>query len=147
MKRIYTIGFTKKTAEEFFSILRLNNIDIVLDIRLNNTSQLAAFTKFPDIRYFLQEICKINYLHDTKFAPNDDILRRYKKKEIDWEQYVIEFEELMDVRNLNKHIMKLYDIDKNICLLCSESSSKNCHRSLVANRFKDTLELIDIINL
>lgn len=144
---IYTIGFTKRKAEEFFSLLKKDDIEIILDIRLNNTSQLAGFTKFPDIRYFLKEICNIEYIHDVKFSPSGEILKRYKNKEIRWEQYIIEFDDLMKERNIEEYILKHYNLDKKICLLCSEYSSKNCHRSLVANRFKDIFKSLDIINL
>lgn len=144
---IYTIGFTKKKAEEFFTLLKENGIGVVLDIRLNNTSQLAAFAKFPDIKYFLKEICNMEYIHDIRLSPTNEILKRYKNKEIDWEQYVLEFGNLMEERDINKYILSHYNLDKKICLLCSEASFKNCHRSLVANRFKDIFRLIDIINL
>ncbi|MEG0566355.1 MAG: DUF488 family protein, partial [Hungatella sp.] len=69
MDKIYTIGFTKKSAEKFFDLLIRNNISIVLDIRLNNTSQLAGFSKFPDIKFFLEKIGGIDYLSDIRFAP------------------------------------------------------------------------------
>lgn len=145
--KIYTIGFTKKKAEDFFTLLKENDIEIILDIRLNNTSQLAAFTKFPDIRYFLKEICNIEYIHDVRFSPSNETLKRYKNKEINWEQYILEFNALMEERNINKYILENYNLDKKICLLCSEVSSKNCHRSLVANRFKEIFKSVGIINL
>jgi len=145
--KIYTIGFTKKKAEEFFTLLRENGIEIVLDIRLNNTSQLAAFAKFPDIKYFLKKICDIEYIHDVRFSPSSEMLKRYKNKEIDWEQYVLKFEVLMEKRDIGKHILEHYNLDRKICLLCSEVSSKNCHRSLVANRFRDIFGLTYIVDL
>ena len=80
MIKIYTIGFTKKTAEQFFSILNDNHIDIVVDVRLNNSSQLAGFSKYPDIEFFLDKICSIGYKHDLHFAPSESTLTRYKLK-------------------------------------------------------------------
>lgn len=144
---IYTIGFTRKGAEKFFTLLRKNGIRTVLDIRLNNTSQLAAFAKFPDIKYFLKEICDIEYIHDIRFSPSSKILKRYRNKEIDWEQYILEFNSLMEERDINRHILEHYNLDRKICLLCSEVSSKNCHRSLIANRFKTIFGLADIVDL
>ena len=80
MKNIFTIGFTKKTAEEFFTLLEKNHVSKIVDVRLNNTSQLAAFSKFPDIEFFLKRILNVGYVHDKNFAPTEDILNRYKKK-------------------------------------------------------------------
>lgn len=147
INRIYTIGFTKKTAEKFFCLLKENKVEIVLDIRLNNTSQLASFTKFPDIKYFLNEICGIEYIHDLSFSPSDETLKKYKSKKINWEEYVLEFNITMEERNINEYIKEHYNLDKSICLLCSEMTANNCHRSLIAKRFKDVFEVVEIINL
>ena len=109
-----------------------------MNIRLNNTSQLAGFSKFPDIKYFLKELCSIDYISDVKFAPTDQILKDYKAKRISWDEYVIQFNELMKLRKITE-----YD---NICLLCSEEKPINCHRSLVAKYFSEVLGG-NIINL
>lgn len=141
METIFTIGFTKKTAQTFFELLKNNKINTVLDVRLNNTSQLAGFSKYPDIEFFLYEICNINYISDTKFAPTEQILKDYKKKEISWDNYVLEFNKVMDLRKIDEYIKikyKDYAYD-NICLLCSEDKYINCHRSLVARHFSDVL--------
>ena len=42
---IYTIGFTQKSAEQFFEAIKKNNIELLIDVRLNNKSQLAGFSK------------------------------------------------------------------------------------------------------
>lgn len=148
MDNIYTIGFTKKSAETFFSLLQKNNIDILVDVRLNNTSQLAGFSKYPDIKYFLNQICSIQYISDTRFAPEEWILKDYKSKKISWEQYVVHFDELMEKRDINSHIVSNYDEfnNKNICLLCSEEKPVHCHRLLIAQRFKKIYNT-NIINL
>lgn len=141
MNTIFTIGFTKKTAQIFFELLKNNKVNTVLDVRLNNTSQLAGFSKYPDIEFFLNEICNINYISDTKFAPTEQILKDYKKKKISWDNYVLEFNKVMDLRKIDEYIKikyKDYAYD-NICLLCSEEKHINCHRSLVARRFSDVL--------
>ena len=102
--KIYTIGFTKKTAEDFFNILKKNNIKIVYDIRLNNTTQLAGFTKGRDLEYFLREILSIKYIHDNKFSPTKEILNDYKKNRIDWDTYENRFNALLDSRTLESYI-------------------------------------------
>lgn len=89
---------------------------------MNNTSQLAGFSKYPDIEFFLNEICDISYIIDTKFAPTEQILKDYKKKKISWDSYVLEFNKVMDLRKIDRYIKikyKDYPYD-NICLLCSE---------------------------
>lgn len=148
MNNIYTIGFTKKSAEAFFGLLQENQVEILLDVRLNNTSQLAGFSKYPDIKYFLDKICGIEYISDVKFAPEEWILKDYKSKKITWEQYVIHFHELMERRNITDHIKTHYSllIDKRICLLCSEEKPDNCHRLLIAQRFKEIFD-VNIVNL
>lgn len=138
MDNIYTIGFTKKSAETFFGLLHENHVEVLLDVRLNNTSQLAGFSKYPDIKYFLDIICGIEYISDTKFAPEEWILKEYKAKKITWGQYVIYFNEIMEKRNIMDYIKVSYGklVDKRICLLCSEEKADNCHRRLIAQRFK-----------
>lgn len=147
MKKIFTIGFTKKTAQQFFELLEINDIKLVLDIRLNNTSQLAAFSKYPDIKYFLKEICDIQYMHDTKFSPSKNTLTKYKKKNISWEQYVEEFDKTMKDRNIIEHIKSNYSKLDQICLLCSEATFENCHRSLVARDFKSCFNFLEVVHI
>lgn len=141
MEKIFTIGFTKKTAQVFFELLKNNRVNMVVDVRLNNTSQLAGFSKYPDIKYFLKQICGIDYISDVKFAPTEQILKDYKAKKISWEDYVLQFDELMDIRKINEYIEVKYSNVPydNICLLCSEEKPTNCHRSLVANHFNYVL--------
>lgn len=149
MNTIFTIGFTKKTAQNFFEILSHNQIEIILDIRLNNTSQLSAFSKYPDIKFFLQKICDIEYIHDINFSPNENTLKKYKKKIIDWQHYICEFNNTMFERNIINYIKDNYTniIDKRICLLCSEPTAINCHRSLVAKYFVNCFDNLNIIHL
>ncbi len=134
---IYTIGFTKSSAEHFFSRLIKSNIEVVLDVRMNNTSQLAGFSKYPDIEYFLKSIANIQYMNDINFAPTESILKDYKNKDISWDDYEKRFAVLMDERNIEEYIKKNYDIalKKNVCLLCSEDKANKCHRRLIAEYF------------
>ena len=147
MGKIYTIGFTKKTAEDFFTLLENNHVRKLIDVRLNNTSQLAAFSNFPDIEFFFKKICSIEYFHDTTFAPTEDILSDYKKKIIDWTGYEIKFAKLMGERDIDKYIAEHYSDCNNYCLLCSEPTPEKCHRRLVAEKFSEVLKKIEIIHL
>jgi uncharacterized protein (DUF488 family) len=128
--KIFTIGFAGKSACEFFTKLRDAGIRRVIDVRLNNVSQLAGFTKRRDIEYFLKEIGKIEYIHRPEFAPTENILDAYKKKEIDWSEYESRFCQLMTERQL-ENLATCEEID-NACLLCSEAKPEKCHRRLVA---------------
>jgi len=147
MKHIYTLGFTQKTAQEFFELLKKNGIEFVIDIRINNTSQLAAFAKYPDIKYFLKAICNIEYIHDTVFSPTEEIMKNYKSKKTDWQQYKIDFDELLMQRNIENYIKEKYTLNKNICLLCSEAEPERCHRLLIAEKFTEVFKDIKIIHL
>lgn len=136
---LYTIGFTQTSAENFFTRLKTAGVNTVIDIRLNNRSQLAGFAKYPDIEWFLRSIAGIMYIYDDSFAPADEILKAYQKKEIDWSEYEKQFAELMKNRNIEDHIRLEYAslINQNICFLCSEPTPEHCHRRLVAQRFAD----------
>lgn len=148
MNSVYTIGFTKKSAQDFFELLEVNKIDVVLDVRLKNTSQLAGFSRYPDIEYFLKKIHEMDYISDTLFAPTEEILKNYKNKLINWDEYVCKYNKLMDERKIENHIAEEYgDLEgKRICLLCSEEKADHCHRRLVAERFMKIFEM-KIVNL
>lgn len=139
---IFTIGFTQKSAHVFFDLLTKNKVDLLIDVRLNNTSQLAGFAKFPDIQFFLKKIGSIDYIHDTTFSPTDDLLKNYKSKKVSWSEYEDMFENIMLDREINNYIKEQYTkySNQNICLLCSEPTEQHCHRRLVAEHFKEVLE-------
>lgn len=132
---IYTMGFTQKTAAQFFEKILNNKIQIVIDVRLNNQSQLAGFTKGKDLEYFLKVICNCLYEHETIFAPTKEILSSYKSGKIDWEKYVIEFDKLMISRKMVDYFEMKYLKYDNVLLLCSEPTPQNCHRRLLAEGF------------
>lgn len=142
--KIYTIGFTKKSAKDFFSILKKNNISKLIDIRLNNASQLAGFSKGPDLKYFLKELCEIDYTHDIDFAPTKEILDDYKKSRITWSQYEERFNDLLTNRNITSALNNYLSKPGEICLLCSESTPDNCHRRLVAEYAEKYFPDLDI---
>ncbi len=126
---IFTIGFTKKSAESFFSLIKSSGVKTLIDVRLNNISQLAGFSKRDDLRFFLKEICSVDYAHAPEFAPTKDILAAYKKNEISWERYEDKFINLLAQRNIEKQITPSL-LEKG-CLLCSEHKPHHCHRRLV----------------
>lgn len=132
--KILTIGFTEKKAERFFSLIQLSGAKRVVDVRLSNVSQLSGFAKKDDLKYFLKEICNVDYVHIPELAPTKEILSPYQKKEITWQQYEDRFLNLMAKRNIERHV-KPEVIDEG-CLLCSEHLPHQCHRRLVAEYLK-----------
>lgn len=131
--RLFTIGFTKKSAEKFFTKLSHSGVKRVIDIRLNNTSQLAGFAKKDDLSYFLKVICGIDYVYVPELAPTSDILDAYKKHKGDWAVYERRFLELMAQRGVEEIVPR--DLLDESCLLCSEEKPHHCHRRLVAEYF------------
>ena len=129
MIKVYTIGFTQTKAEQFFNQLKTNNVKKLVDVRLNNISQLAGYAKKSDLQYFLKEICAVEYVHAPELAPTKEILDPYKKSKSSWDVYEDKFMNLMDKRSIEK----IFNINffEDSCLLCSEKTPHNCHRRLV----------------
>jgi uncharacterized protein (DUF488 family) len=143
--RIFTIGFTKKSAESFFSLLTNSGAKRMVDVRLNNISQLAGFAKKDDLKYFLRAICGMDYLHLPELAPTQQMLDAYKKEKGDWAAYEVQFLDLMRSREVEKSISK--DVLSDACLLCSEDKPQHCHRRLVAEYLRDKWEDVEIVHL
>ncbi len=143
--KIFTIGFTKKSAKEFFEILKTNNIEQIIDIRLNNTSQLAGFTKKDNLEYFLKELCSIDYCHFIFLAPTKEIRDRYIKSK-DWDVYIKEYIELLDNRKVLDKLDKSY-FNRKSCFLCSEASADHCHRRLLVEYLKEHWDYVEIVHL
>jgi uncharacterized protein (DUF488 family) len=130
MSALFTIGFTQKTASEFFSKLQEAQVKTVVDTRLNNTGQLAGFAKRDDLKYFLERLIGVGYVHWLESAPTDEILGAYRKKKLSWDQYETEYRRLLEGRNLkDSEMVRTLD---SACLLCSEAKPHRCHRRLLA---------------
>lgn len=127
---VYTIGFTKRTAADFFGTLRRAGVKRLLDVRLNNSSQLAGFTKKEDLPFFLKEICGAEYIHEPLLAPTQDVLDDYKKRKGSWQDYERRFLQLMEQRRIEEKVdRQLFKVPT--ALLCSEATAQHCHRRLV----------------
>lgn len=142
---LFTIGFTKKNAKHFFELLKEAGVKRVIDTRLNNISQLAGFTKKPDLEYFLQQICQIEYIHFLELAPTKDILDGYKKNGGDWSTYEKQFLQLITERKIEEKVSP--DLLDGGCLLCSEATPHYCHRRLVAEYLSQKLGTLKIHHL
>ena len=143
---IHTIGFAKKSAAEFFDALRRAGIRRLIDVRLNNSSQLAGFTKRDDLRYFLREICGADYRHELALAPSKEILDAYKKGQISWEEYETRYVALLTERGAETAVdRRLFDAPA--VLLCSEPTAEHCHRRLAAEYLAGKWEDVRIVHL
>ena len=134
---IYTIGFTKKSAKEFFEALRGSGAKHLLDIRLHNTSQLAGFTKRDDLCYFLKQIVNMEYHEMPILAPEDSSLNEYRKTG-DWAKFEQSYLELIRQRQVELHIDPTLFEDGAV-LLCSEAEPDHCHRRLAAEHIVRSL--------
>jgi uncharacterized protein (DUF488 family) len=142
---LFTVGFVKKSAQGFFEHLKRAGVKKLVDIRLNNVSQLAGFTKKSDLAYFLKAIAGIGYEHRPEFAPTKEILDAYKKKKLTWPEYEQQFSRLMAERHIETQATPA-DLD-HACLLCSEPTAEKCHRRLVAEYLKSKWGDVDICHL
>ena len=132
---ISTIGFTKKSAQKFFHLLRRSGAKRLIDVRLNNVSQLAGFAKRDDLAFFAKEMCDVDYVHLPILAPTQEMLDTYKKQGGDWSDYEKRFLDLMSARKIEDRLSREQLSDG--CLLCSEDKPHQCHRRLVAEYLRD----------
>jgi len=143
--KLFTIGFTQKSAEKFFGLLRQPGLVRLVDIRLNNVSQLAGFAKKADLEYFAKTINGISYVHLPELAPSAEILQAYKTNGNDWASYEQQFMALMATRQIESNTPR--NLIDGACLLCSEASPAHCHRRLVAQYFQAACGKLEIQHL
>lgn len=143
--RVFTIGFTKTSAETFFGRLQKAGVKKITDVRLNNVSQLAGFAKKDDLRYFLRVICGIEFEHSPELAPTQEMLDAFKKQRGDWAEYANRFLELMASRRIEQVVAR--DVLDGACLLCSEDKPHHCHRRLVLEYLKEKWGDLEIHHL
>ena len=142
--KLFTIGFTKTPAEHFFGRLSEARVKTLIDVRLNNVSQLSGFAKKDDLRYFAQSICGIGYAHRPELAPTKDMFDAYKRSKGDWSVYARRFLELMARRRIETMDRSALE---GACLLCSEDTPHHCHRRLVAEYLRDAWGDVEIEHL
>jgi uncharacterized protein (DUF488 family) len=143
--RLYTIGFTKKSAETFFSALRDSGATRVVDVRIRNVSQLAGFAKRTDLPYFLREICAMDYVHLPILAPTIELRDAILRRTIDWSRYEEEFLQLMRERQVETVVPR--EVIANACLLCTEDLPHRCHRRLVAQYLDAQWGGVEVVHL
>jgi uncharacterized protein (DUF488 family) len=143
--KVFTIEFTKKSAKRFFELLRASGAKRVVDVRLNNVSQLAGFSKKDDLAYFVKAICGMDYVHLPALAPTQEMLDQYRRQHRDWKIYELRFLALMKQRRIEETIPK--EAISGGCLLCSEDKPYHCHRRLVMEYLKQYWGAVDVSHL
>ncbi len=143
--KLFTTGFTNKSACRFFDLLLESRVKRILGVRINNGSQLAGFAKKDDLSYFLEKICGMDYVHLPDLGATKELLREYQAGNLDWETYEKRFTELMRERRIEETTPK--DVLSDGCLLCSEDQPHHCHRRLVAEYLNEHWRDIDISHL
>lgn len=144
--RVYTIGFTRRSAADFFSTLDQHGIKRVIDVRIHNASQLAGFTKRDDLAYFLQRILGAEYRHEPTLAPSEELLRAYRSRELDWDTYGARFRDLMAERRIQDQYNPDLFVPPTV-LLCAEPNARECHRALILdylNKYWGNIEPIHL---
>ena len=145
MMRLYTIGFTKKSAEQFFDLLQRHQIKEIVDTRISHQSQLAGFAKARDLEFFAKTICNAGYSHQLDYAPTKELLKKYRQQQIDWRTYELEYLNLLDLRKI-AHGLSIEQLHQH-CLLCSEHSPEFCHRRLLAEYLQAKFSGVEIQHL
>lgn len=145
MPTLYTIGFTGKSARQFFKLLQEADVATLTDTRINNTSQLSGFAKGNDLAFFAKAIGNMRYEHVLEFAPTKELLARYRAQKISWQEYETEYLNLLDLRKIASKV----DVESlhRHCLLCSEHGPEQCHRRLLAEYFQQKHRDIEIVHL
>jgi uncharacterized protein (DUF488 family) len=145
MSKLFTIGFTKKNARQFFTLLKQNNVEILADVRLNNSGQLAGFSKKDDLPFFL-ELFHISYEHWKDFAPLKQMRDEYRSSN-NWNEYEEVYKKLIEERKAIEKLDKEKLLNKSIVLLCSEPTPHKCHRRIVAEQIQKYLPELEIVHL
>jgi uncharacterized protein (DUF488 family) len=145
--RVYTIGFTQKSAESFFEQLRERAIGQLVDVRLHNSSQLAGFSKRDDLAYFLRQLCNADYKHEPLLAPETEMLDAYKKARLPWKEYERQYLQLLRKRKIQETIVRDLFFKVPTVLLCSEATAERCHRRLILEYLQEYWDDLEVCHL
>ena len=144
--KIFTIGATGSSAEDFFRRLRSADVKKVIDTRLWASSQLAGFAKKKDLPFFLRKIGGIDYEYRRELAPSDDILKPFKNNQISWQDYEAQYIDLIRNRNIAS-VLRPEEVDT-ACFLCACKTEDRCHRRLLTEHLqKEWSVSVEIVHL
>ena len=146
MRTVYTIGTRGKPLSTFITQLRDAGVDVVIDVRLRNTSHLLGYAKQDTLAFLLREGFDIAYEHRPELAPTPEILDRYRESG-DWNAYEDRFLPLLEDRAaeaIGREILTRYRAP---CLLCAEPTAERCHRRLVGEYWVERLSGLVVVHL
>ena len=106
---------------------------------------MPASPRGTTLRYFLREICGIEYAHLPELAPTREMLAAYRNGHMDWDTYERQFLALMDERRIADTVARGTIADS--ALLCSEDTPEHCHRRLVAEYLDRHWGDVEIVHL
>lgn len=144
---LYNIGYARKSAKRFFEEIKEHEIEIIVDIRLGNTSQLAGFTKKDDLAYFLKEICGCTYEHRPDLAPTKEMMDEYKSKSITREEFERRYCEIVRGRGAISGFADKYGGYERIGLLCSGADITSCHQQLLSTMLAGQEPSLTVVNV
>jgi uncharacterized protein (DUF488 family) len=144
--QLFTIGFTGTTAAHFFERLRRAKIERLIDVRLNNVSQLAGFAKRNDLEFFLRELCNADYVHELRLAPRDEDLKAVRGGKMSWGEYEEAYAARLRERRVEATLSRAL-FDRRAVLLCSEAKATHCHRRVAAEYLRDAWGDVSITHL
>jgi len=147
MRKLFTIGFSKKNAQEFFETLKKEGVELVVDVRVNNKSQISGYAKYPDLPYFLK-IYGISYIYLPELSPDPSLLSSFRRGKVTWDFYKKKFLEQLssNKESVYSKFLDLFRSYSNICLLCSENDYRRCHRNLIAEFLVEELD-VNIVHI
>ena len=143
---LYTIGYSEKTAQEFFELLKLNHIDCLVDIRIYPDHEGAMYASKRDLPYLLKELAGCDYTYMGSLAPTPKLLEDVHKDN-DHDKYARGFAKIMAEGKIPHSLDREFFEKQTCCLLCFEATAEFCHRRLVAEQMQKYLEGMEIIHL
>lgn len=138
MIKLFNIGFTQKTAKEFFGIIKAHKIDCLVDVRLNPNGQLSRFAFEKDLPFFLSELANgCQYRHRVDLAPTKELLKEVRDKSCpmskDYKLFEIAYRKQIETQSHISNFVKEFGKYENVVLLCSEPTNEKCHRRVLSN--------------
>ena len=145
---LYTIGFTQKSAQQFFESIKACRIQMLVDVRLYSRTQLSGFSNGRDMPYFLERLCACKYEHRINYAPTKILLGDYREKLITWQEYEIQYKFIIEERQaVHDFLTRYYGLYESVCLLCSEPTPERCHRRLFAEMIHEQKPEVEIVHI
>ena len=132
---LYTLGYQRRNLTEFIALLRAAGVDVLVDVRETAWSHKPGFSK-SGLTIALAD-AGIGYVH-ARFAGNPKSLRATARNHAAClERYASYVDQNLDiVDSLDRLVGDLLSSGKRVCLTCFERHAEDCHRSILAERWR-----------